>query len=79
MEVTELKIKGHLICPNCGKETDFVLRSGEALIWCRKCRKYFLAVLRVVSEEFLNGRRQREHGVGDEGPSLQQERAAASE
>lgn len=40
------KRKGHIICPNCNKETDFILRRGEALIWCRRCRCYF----RVVNE-----------------------------
>ena len=74
-----MKIKGHLICPNCGKETDFVLRTGEALVWCRRCRRYFLAVLRPVSDEFLNGGELREQKIDSKGPSLQQERAAASE
>lgn len=49
------KKKGHVICPNCSKETDFILRKGEALVWCRRCRKYFRVYLDVItaSEESL--------------------------
>jgi len=43
---TPHKRKGHIICPNCGKETDFILKRGEAVIFCRRCRCYF----RVVNE-----------------------------
>lgn len=39
------KLKGHAICPNCGKETDFILKRGEALVWCRGCRRYFRVYL----------------------------------
>jgi ribosomal protein L37AE/L43A len=42
------KKKGHVICPNCSKETDFILRKGEALVWCRRCRKYFRVSLDVI-------------------------------
>ena len=51
------KKKGHVICPNCSKETDFILRKGEALVWCRRCRKYFRISLDVISadESSLSG------------------------
>ena len=51
------KKKGHVICPNCSKETDFILRKGEALVWCRRCRKYFRVSLDVISadESSLSG------------------------
>jgi hypothetical protein len=49
------KKKGHLICPNCSKETDFILRKGEALVWCRRCRKYFRVCLDVIeAREYLS-------------------------
>ena len=47
------KRKGHLLCPNCKKETDFILKEGEAVVWCRKCRCYFRAVLKVEEKDAL--------------------------
>lgn len=35
------KKKGHLVCPNCGKETFLIMHYGKAEYWCRKCRNYF--------------------------------------
>lgn len=62
-----MKLKGHLICPNCGKETDFILKRGEAVVWCRRCRNYFIAVLKLLTDE--------QDGI-EEGPPLQRGRAA---
>jgi ribosomal protein L37AE/L43A len=45
------KKKGHVICPNCSKETDFILRKGEALVWCRRCRRYFRVCLDVMEAD----------------------------
>ncbi len=42
------KKKGHVICPNCSKETDFILRRGEAVVWCRRCRTYFRVCLDAI-------------------------------
>ena len=46
---TPQKRKGHITCPDCGKESDFILIRGEAVIWCRRCRCYF-RVLKEVEE-----------------------------
>ncbi len=50
------KLKGHVICPNCGKETDFILRRGEAQVWCRKCRSYFRICLEALENAATPGK-----------------------
>lgn len=39
------KRRGHVVCPNCGKESYVIVRRGEAEVWCRRCRKYFRIVI----------------------------------
>ncbi|MFH1422551.1 MAG: hypothetical protein ABIH42_07570 [Planctomycetota bacterium] len=43
------KRKGHVICPNCGKESYVIVRRGEAEVWCRKCRTYFSIIIETKS------------------------------
>ena len=44
------KKKGHIACPNCGKESYVIVRRGEAEVWCRRCRKYFRVVIESKSD-----------------------------
>jgi ribosomal protein L37AE/L43A len=50
------KRRGHVVCPNCGKESYVIVRRGEAEVWCRRCRRYFRIVIESQSKVELTDR-----------------------